>query len=262
MQIYPMDLTSPLCDRSKIVFTTFTKAPWSATLITFDRCSLSRRSSEVLEKEVQRTIPFDLMETLRPTGITFSNASTPREPPILSNLHSVLTRPINLDSNHDEEPPSETNFWESVLTISHKYEFASMTRKAVQSLLKIAPESDKLRIGHYFRSRELLIRGYREFCFRELPVGLDEGRLLGVDDVTLISRAREALRHNQSAVVGANLNYGAWTETMFKSRLEDSLSYLSGDREKECVVGTNCYRLAISFQYALYDDNNVVINNV
>ncbi|KAI0060590.1 hypothetical protein BV25DRAFT_1769606, partial [Artomyces pyxidatus] len=84
--------------------------------------------------------------------------------------------------------------WASVLRLSTIWGFASIRKLAVERLETIASAVDKLVLGHAHDVNAWLLPGYVALCLRGIPLTLEEGRRLGMDDVILITSIRESIR--------------------------------------------------------------------
>ncbi|KAI0058444.1 hypothetical protein BV25DRAFT_1965296 [Artomyces pyxidatus] len=87
--------------------------------------------------------------------------------------------------------------WTSVLRLATKWGFDSIRSLAVTRLEPIVSAVDKVILAHaYVFLADWALPGYTELCHRAEPLGDEEGRRLGVDDVLLVCGMRERVRNS------------------------------------------------------------------
>ncbi|PPQ99775.1 hypothetical protein CVT24_009677 [Panaeolus cyanescens] len=85
--------------------------------------------------------------------------------------------------------------WTSVLTIANQFDFSNLFQLAKTKLRPILSSAQSIALGKRFDVREWLIPAYTDLCIREEPLRLDEGQIMGLEDVIEIGRVRDLIRY-------------------------------------------------------------------
>ncbi|KAG8994017.1 hypothetical protein FRB94_010193 [Tulasnella sp. JGI-2019a] len=91
--------------------------------------------------------------------------------------------------------------WCSILKLATQWEFASIRSLAIRKLNELPDEAiqpaDRIVIAHRFQLDGWLLKPYVNLICRPSPLTIEEGRKLGLEDVILLSRAREEIKHRE-----------------------------------------------------------------
>lgn len=126
----------------------------------------------------------------------YSNGSRPNNPII---LREVDTADFNeflsvLYSSDYETTPSRTvEQWTSILSLSTRWYFESIRQLAIENLSRLVTTVDKIVLAREFDVEPWLVEGYTALCCRDLPPNVEEGRILGVDDIIKIVHIRHRI---------------------------------------------------------------------
>ncbi|KAI0726910.1 hypothetical protein C8Q72DRAFT_887192 [Fomitopsis betulina] len=89
---------------------------------------------------------------------------------------------------------STTEEWTSVLALATKWDFAEYRQLAIARLAQLASPVDRILLGRRYDVPEWLTAAYLELCTRDDVLSYDEGMLLGMHDVILLSDIRQNVR--------------------------------------------------------------------
>ncbi|KZP33840.1 hypothetical protein FIBSPDRAFT_678875, partial [Athelia psychrophila] len=81
--------------------------------------------------------------------------------------------------------------WTAILSLADRWGFKSIRALAVKKLGPIASEIDYIVLGRKYGVDKWLSDAYEAVCRRDMPLTLEEGRRLGVDDVIRINNIRQ-----------------------------------------------------------------------
>ncbi|KIM91718.1 hypothetical protein PILCRDRAFT_827 [Piloderma croceum F 1598] len=81
--------------------------------------------------------------------------------------------------------------WTSILRLAVEWNFQSIKNLAVERLSAIATPVDKIVLGRRFDIFEWLENAYTNVCWRDEALTIEEGKLLGVEDVIEIAAMRQ-----------------------------------------------------------------------
>ncbi|KAG8889552.1 hypothetical protein FRB98_003821 [Tulasnella sp. 332] len=107
--------------------------------------------------------------------------------------------------------------WCSILGLATRWEFDGIRSLAIRKLNEFPdgdiPPVDRLVIAHRFQLEDWLLKPYVSLVCRPAPLTVDEGKKLGLEDVILLCRAREEIKHreqlldrNQEIYYGTRVN--------------------------------------------------------
>jgi len=104
----------------------------------------------------------------------------------------------------DFRKPAEksTPQWTSILHLAAKWEFESIKLLAIDNLAAHALPVDKIVLGRRYGIHAWLPGAYESVCTREDPLTVEEGIVLGVEDVIKISAARQVYGYAKSRFEG------------------------------------------------------------
>jgi hypothetical protein len=81
--------------------------------------------------------------------------------------------------------------WTSILTLAIQWDFQSVKTLAANRLSFIASPIEKIVLGRRFDMFEWLQDGYTAVCSRHEALTIEEGNLLGIEDVVKIAAVRQ-----------------------------------------------------------------------
>lgn len=96
---------------------------------------------------------------------------------------------------------ADTEDWESILHLAHRWAFPEVKNLAIRELeKKDLPDVKRIKLYHDNHvDRTFLIPRYAALCERSAPLTLAEGRDLGIETTLMIARGREEARASRTA---------------------------------------------------------------
>ncbi|KZP08622.1 hypothetical protein FIBSPDRAFT_761084, partial [Athelia psychrophila] len=95
--------------------------------------------------------------------------------------------------------------WTAILSLADRWGFKSIRALAIKQLGPIASEIDYIVLGRQYGVEKWLSDAYEAVCRRNMPLTLEEGRRLGVDDVIRINNIRQVFGFGESSVLNISL---------------------------------------------------------
>lgn len=86
--------------------------------------------------------------------------------------------------------------WTSVLAVSSRWDFEVYRTIAQEKLSQLASPIQRILLSRQFDVKEWLVPAFLELCVREEALTLEEGKILGMENVILLADVRQAIRGN------------------------------------------------------------------
>ena len=86
--------------------------------------------------------------------------------------------------------------WTSVLAVSSRWDFDIHRTIAQEKLSQIASPIERILLSRQFDVKEWLVPAFLQLCMREESLTLEEGKMLGMENVILLADIRQAIRGN------------------------------------------------------------------
>ncbi|PFH52219.1 hypothetical protein AMATHDRAFT_84731 [Amanita thiersii Skay4041] len=96
------------------------------------------------------------------------------------------------------EGARSTEDWSSILSLATKWGFESLRKRAINKLKNIASPVDKVIIGRENNVQELQRPAYIALCESTVPLSIEEGNQLGLEDVIKIYHVRQEIWEAES----------------------------------------------------------------
>ncbi|KZT03943.1 uncharacterized protein LAESUDRAFT_319461 [Laetiporus sulphureus 93-53] len=91
--------------------------------------------------------------------------------------------------------------WLSVLELATKYAVDDMREVAIQHATRAGSLAQRIYMARLYHLPDLLLKARIEMCQRQQAITVEEGRMLGVDEVVVLSECRAYIRSAEGRVV-------------------------------------------------------------
>jgi hypothetical protein len=86
--------------------------------------------------------------------------------------------------------------WTSILHLATKWRFDTMRHAAIHGLQDVSDPIEKIRLWQKYNIKNYWVLGaFTDACIREECLSIEEGRILGIENIVLIAQVRERLRN-------------------------------------------------------------------